>query len=203
VLRLFDSDISGNCYKVRLLLAQLGRPYERIAVDPVTPGARPAALREGNPAGRLPLLILDDGSALPESGAILWHLAQGTAFVPTDPLEVTHLLRWMFFEQNLHEPNISTARFWGGILKREADFVQPLQIRRAGGKAALKAMDRHLAEHDFFVGGRYSIADIALYAYTHVAGEGGFDLSEYPAVERWLERVRRQPGHVPMLPGPA
>lgn len=198
LLKLYDSTVSGNCYKVRLLLAQLNRPYEKVEVDVVNRGGRPADLMRQNPAGRVPLLILDDGRALPESNAILWHLAQGTAYLPGDPFQVTQVLQWMFFEQNLLEPNVGTARYWVSILKQPEKFVQPLEIRRASGNAALRAMQSHLAENEFFVAGRYTIADIALFGYAHVAGEGGFDLVAYPAVSRWIDRVRQQPGHVPL-----
>ena len=192
---LYDSAVSGNCYKVRLLLAQLGISYERQELDVVDRSARPAILGGLNPALRVPTLVLDDGRGLGESDAILWWLGDGTAFVPTDPWERAKVLQWMFFEQYSHEPNIAVARFWlhvaGGAPSEEA-----LAEKQRVGYLALDALEGGLAGQEFLVGGRYSIADIALYAYTHVAGEGGFDLGHYPAISGWIERVATQPGHV-------
>jgi glutathione S-transferase len=194
---LYDSAVSGNCYKVRLLLAQLGIAYERQELSVVDRSARPAILGGLNPALRVPTLVLDDGRALGESDAILWWLGDGTAFVPTDPWERAKVLQWMFFEQYNHEPNIAVARFWlhmlGGAPSEEA-----LAEKQRVGYLALDALEGGLVGQEFLVGGRYSIADIALYAYTHVAGEGGFDLGRYPAISGWLARVAAQPRHVPI-----
>ncbi len=192
---LYDSAVSGNCYKVRLLLAQLGIPYERQELSVTDRSARPAILGGLNPALRVPTLVLDDGRGLGESDAILWWLGDGTAFVPTDPWERAKVLQWMFFEQYNHEPNIAVARFWLHMLGA-APSQEALAEKQRLGYLALDALEGGLVGREFLVGGRYSIADIALYAYTHVAGEGGFDLGRYPAISGWLARVTAQPGHV-------
>ena len=194
---LYNSEVSGNCYKVRLLLAQLGIDYERREVDVVHRQGRRELLGELNPALRVPTLVLDDGRPLAESGAILWYFGDGTTYVPDDPYERAKLLQWMFFEQYSHEPNIAVVRFWVAFAAQPAPEAE-LEARRKAGYVALDAMERHLASSEFLVGDRYTIADIALYAYTHVAYEGGFDLSGYPAIGAWLERVAAQPGHVPI-----
>jgi glutathione S-transferase len=192
---LFDSRVSGNCYKVRLLFAQLGIDYQRQEVDVVERTGRLELLGELNPGLRVPTLLLDDGRSLGESDAILWFFAQGTSYLPDGQFERAQVLQWMFFEQYSHEPNIAVLRFWS-----EFASVKPLDTdvaaKLSGGYAALDAMERHLAGRRFFVAERYTIADIALYAYTHVAGEGGFDLGPYPRVKGWLERVAGQPKHV-------
>ncbi len=195
-LLLYDSPASGNCYKVRLLFAHLGLRYERVELDVVDRSNRRQVLGEANPALRVPTLILEDGRPLAESNAILWFFADGTPYVPADRYERAQVLQWQFFEQYDHEPNIAVARFW--LTKGVAYDEAQLQARQAGGTRALEAMERHLAKHPFLVGGRYSIADISLYAYTHVAGEGGFDLSRFPGVEAWIGRVASQKGHVRM-----
>jgi glutathione S-transferase len=193
---LYDSRVSGNCYKVRLLLAHLGLPYARREMDVVDRSNREAVIgRERNPALRVPTLVLDDGRALGESNAILWWLADGTEYVPQDRFERAQVLQWQFFEQYDHEPNIAVARFFLHVRPAEVD-PDKLAGWHAGGDRALAAMDSHLASREFLVGERYSIADISLYAYTHVADEGGFDLGRYPAIDGWLERVAAQPGHV-------
>ena len=191
---LYDSAVSGNCYKVRLLFAKLGIAYERRPVDVFDRSDRAEVLGELNPGLRVPTLVLDDGRSLGESCAILWYFGDGTEYVPTDPFERAQVLQWMFFEQYSHEPNIAVVRFWelAGIHPGDAE----LEAKRRAGVAALAAIERHLARHDFLVGGRYSIADIALYAYTHVAPEGGFELESYPSVRAWLTRVAADPGHV-------
>jgi glutathione S-transferase len=195
---LYDSPVSGNCYKVRLLLAHLGLPYERRAMDVVDRSNRPEVLGGLNPALRVPTLVLDDGRPLAESGAILWYLADGSRFVPDDPYERAQVLQWMFFEQYDHEPAIAIARFWLAYSGRAEEFADRLPERQAAGRRALAAMDEHLHGRTYLVGERLSLADIALYAYTHVAHEGGFDLAPYPAVVDWLERVASEPGHVPI-----
>jgi glutathione S-transferase len=193
---LYESGISGNCYKVRLLFAHLGVAYERREVDVFDRSDRAAILGALNPAQRVPTLVLGDGRALAESGAILHYFAEGTPYLPSERFERAQVLQWMFFEQYSHEPNIAVARFWAhaGITPAPAEA----EAKRRGGVAALAAMNAHLARRTFFVGERYCIADIALYAYTHVAAEGGFDLAPYKAVREWVERVRRQPGHIPI-----
>jgi len=195
VTLLYDSPVSGNCYKVRLLLAHLGMPYERRQVDVVDRSNRKELLGDLNPALRVPTLVFDDGRSLGESGAILWYLADGTQYVPTDAWERAKALQWMFFEQYSHEPNVAVARFWLHELGAPPSD-EALAEKHRLGYLALDALEQGLTERDFLVGGAYSIADIALYAYTHVAGEGGFDLDRYPAIRGWFARVAAQPGHV-------
>ncbi len=199
-MRLYDYLPSGNGYKARLLLTQLGIPFQRVEMD-ITRGATrtPEFLRK-NPNGRIPVLELDDGTFLAESDAILFYLSEGTAFLPTSRLQRAQVLQWMFFEQYSHEPNIATVRFWmHSEMTDERRAMVP--SKRQLGYAALDVMEEHLSRNVFFVGDRYSIADIALYAYTHVADEGGFDLSGYPCLDAWFERVRAQPKHIPITQG--
>jgi glutathione S-transferase len=193
-LLLYDSAVSGNCYKVRLLLARLGIPFERREVDVVDRSGRAELLGELNPGLRVPTLVLDDGRPLAESGAILWYFADGTEYLPDDSFERGKVLQWMFFEQYSHEPHLAVARFWLHVLG-SADRDALAEKHRLG-YLALDALERGLAGREFLVGDRYSIADIALYAYTHVAEEGGFELDRYPAIRAWLGRVAAQPGHV-------
>ena len=195
---LYDSPISGNCYKVRLLLAHLGIPYERRRMDVVDRSNRPDVLGGLNPALRVPTLVLDDGRPLAESGAILWYFGDGTPWVPQDRYARARVLQWMFFEQYDHEPAIAVLRFWLAYSGRPEAFADRVVERTEAGHRALGAMERHLGEREFFVDDGPTLADIALYAYTHVAGEGGFDLSSYPAIRAWLERVAALPGHVPI-----
>ena len=195
---LYDSAVSGNCYKVRLLLAHLGIPYERRELSVVDRSNRDEILGGLNPAQRVPTLILDDGRPLGESGAILWYFGEGTEFVPDDLYERAQMLQWMFFEQYDHEPAIAVTRFWLKYSGRPEDCAERIEERTAAGHRALAAMERHLEGREFLVGERQSLADIALYAYTHVADEGGFDLGGYPAIQPWLERVAAIPGHVPI-----
>jgi glutathione S-transferase len=195
---LYDSPVSGNCYKVRLLLAHLGVPYERRTMDVVDRSNRAEVLGGLNPALRVPTLILDDGRPLAESGAILWYLGEGTRFVPQDRYERAQVLQWMFFEQYDHEPALAVVRFWLAYSGRPEEFADRVSERQAAGYRALAAMERHLDRRQFLVGNDVSLADIALYAYTHVADEGGFDLGPYPSVRAWLDRVAAEPGHVPI-----
>jgi glutathione S-transferase len=203
MVRLHDNASSGNAYKIRLLLTQLGIPFERLEYDTNRGATRtPEFLSTKNPNGRIPVLELDDGRCLAESNAILWYLAEGTRFVPGEDdtegrWQRAQVLQWMFFEQYSHEPNIATLRNWithGLEMTPERQAAVP--GKRKWGQAALAVMEDHLRERRFFVGERYTIADIALYAYTHVAGEGGFDLAPFPAVRAWLARVAAQPGHL-------
>jgi len=193
---LYNSQVSGNCYKVRLLFAHLGIDYEREELDVVDRSNRPDVLSGLNPALRVPTLVLDDGRALAESDAILFYFAEGTEYLPEDAYERAQVLQWMFFEQYNHEPNIAVARFrqMFGVEVSEGER----EARQRGGEAALNAIEGRLVDHTFLVGERYTIADIALYAYTHVAPEGGFELEPYPAIGAWLRRVATQPGHVPI-----
>ncbi len=202
MLRLHDNLTSGNGFKARLLLAQLGLPYERVEYDIDRRETRTPEFLLKNPNGRIPLLELEDGSFLAESDAILWYLAEGTRFLPDDRRQRAEVLQWMFFEQYSHEPNIATVRFWITHATPVTPLIElSLPAKRAQGAAALGVMESHLARRTFFVGERYTIADIALYAYTHVAGEGGFDLTPYESVRAWLARVAAQPGYVPITRG--
>jgi glutathione S-transferase len=195
---LYDSPVSGNCYKVRLLLAHLGVPYERRTMDVVDRSNRADVLGDLNPALRVPTLVLDDGRSLGESGAILWYFGEGTRFVPQERYERAQVLQWMFFEQYDHEPAIAVVRFWLAYSGRPEAFADRVEERTAAGYRALDAMERHLDGREFLVGDGLSLADIALYAYTHVAHEGGFELAPYSAVRRWLDLVAAEPGHVPI-----
>ena len=193
---LYNSPVSGNCYKVRLLLAHLGLEYETVDVSVVDRSNRAALLGDLNPGLRVPTIVLGDGRPLAESNAILWYFGDGTRYVPEDSYERAQVLQWQFFEQYSHEPNIAVARFWLTYSGTPERFEAELPARTKAGCAALDAMEHHLDGREFFVGDRYSLADISLYAYTHVAHEGGFDLEPYPAIRSWLTRVSEQPGHV-------
>ena len=195
MILLYDSAISGNSYKVRLLLAHLGIPCERRELSVTDRSNRPEVLGGLNPALRVPTVVLEDGRPLAESNAILWYFGDGTRYVPEDRYERAQVLQWQFFEQYDHEPNIAVARFWLHYSGADIDRAT-LKLRQAGGYRALEALEKHLARRSFLVGERYSIADISLYAYTHVAHEGGFDLERFPAIRAWLDRVASQPGHI-------
>jgi glutathione S-transferase len=195
-MHLFDYLDSGNGYKIRLLLAQLGQKYRWTELDIDAGKTRTPDFLRRNPNGRIPTLELDDGTNLAESNAILWYLAEGTPFVAGDRVGRAQTLQWMFFEQYSHEPYVATPRY---IVKHlPADHARRTELpeRLAKGRSALAVMDSHLATRQFFVAERYGIADIALYAYTHVAHEGGHDLAPYPKVSAWLERVAAQPRYV-------
>ncbi len=196
MLRLYDFLSSGNGYKCRLLLHQLQLPYERIELDILKGETRTPEFLARNPNGRVPALELEDGTVLAESNAILCYLADGTPFLPQGRLARAQVLQWLFFEQYSHEPFIAVARFIHHFLPEDSPRRAELPRLEQGGHAALGVMERRLAGHPFLVADSYTIADIALYAYTHVAGEGGFDLAAYPGVLAWLGRVRGQPGHV-------
>jgi glutathione S-transferase len=202
MLRLHDSLTSGNGFKVRLLLSQLGIPFERIEYDLDKAETRTPTFLAKNPNGRVPTLELEDGTFLPESNAILWYLAEGTPFLPEGRRQRAEVLQWMFFEQYSHEPNIATVRFWITHQVAMTPLIElSIPAKRKNGEAALGVMEQHLASRRFFVADRYTIADVALYAYTHVAGEGGFDLRPYPQVRAWLDRVAAQPGYIPITRG--
>ncbi len=200
MITLYDDPISGNGYKVRLVLAQLDIPYNLVEVDILKGETRTPEFLSKNLNGRIPTVEFEDGRCLSESNAILYYFAQGTDIWPADRFDQADALRWMNFEQYSHEPYIAVARFWHHL--PEPPDPKALAEKQKGGYAALDVMEKHLAANDFFAAGRYTIADIALYAYTHVAAEGGFDLSRYTAVNGWLGRIRSQPGHVPMAPHP-
>jgi glutathione S-transferase len=190
---------SGNCYKIRLTAAHVGARLERREYDIMHGETRtPEFLERVNANGRIPVLQVGD-RMLPESNAACWYLAKGTSLAPEEPFEQADVLRWMFWEQYNHEPNVATLRFWFGWIG-EANFSEfqrvALPLKREAGLAALRLMDEHLAAHDFLVAGRFTVADIVLYAYTHTCEEGGYRLADYPAVRVWLARVAAQPRHV-------
>jgi glutathione S-transferase len=195
---LYDSPVSGNCYKVRLLLAHLGLSYERQTVDVIDRSNRRELLGHLNPGLTVPTLVLDDGRALGESGAILWFFGEDTRFVPDDPYERAQVLQWMFFEQYQLEPTIAVVRFWAAYSGRPEEFEPERPAKLKAGERALRRLGGHLDGRSFVVGDSFTLADIALYGYAHVAEEGGFSLEPYPAVRAWLERVASQPGHVPI-----
>ncbi len=203
--RLYDDIISGNGFKVRLLLTQLGLPFEYVDVDIRKGESRTEAFLALNPNGRIPTLQLPDGTCLAESGAILYYLAQGSALWPEDRLAQAQTLQWLFFEQYSHEPYIAVLRAWlsEGFGGQTPEEQAEIPRRRAKGYEALDVMEGHLRERSFFVGERYGIADIALYAYTHVADAGGFDLSGYPAIRAWIGRVAAQPDYIPITQRPS
>ena len=195
---MYDSPPSGNCYKVRLLLAHLGISYERHFVDVVDRSNRRDLLGKLNPAMRVPTLVLDDGHPLAESGAILWYFGEGTRFVPQDRYERAQVLQWMFFEQYELEPAIAVVRFWVAYSGRAEEFEPERPAKMKAGERVLKTLNRHLDQRKWIVGDSYTLADIALYAYTHVASEGGFTLEPHAAVRDWLDRVAAEPGHIPI-----
>ena len=201
MLLLYHSQPTGNSYKVRLLLSMLQIPYAAIEVDIFKGGNKTAAYLSINPLGKAPALKLEDGSILTESNAILCYLASGTEYFPSDRLLRARVLQWMFFEQYSHLPYIGVARFQLHLLKR-APRADDLSTWHARGAIALEIMDRHLDGKDWFVGSSFTIADIALYAYTHVAPEGGFDLAKYRAIERWLQRLESKAGYIPLMQSP-
>ncbi len=190
---------SGNCYKPRLLLALLGRPFRHVEVDAMAGATREAAFLARNPNGKVPLLELPDGRTLAESNAMLVHLGEGSAFVPADAFDRAKMFEWLFFEQYSHEPFVAVRRALLLFPQRRASATpERLDATLTGGTAALGVMDRQLKETPFLVGRTPSLADVALFAYTHVADEGGFELDAFPAVEAWLRRVVALPGFRPM-----
>jgi glutathione S-transferase len=195
---LYDSAVSGNCFKVRLMLAHLGIPYERHELDVIDRSNRPALLGALNPALRVPTLVLDDGRALGESNAIIWYLAEGSAWIPDDPFERAQVLQWQFFEQYDHEPTIAVARFMLMVSGEPERYAAELPAKQADGYKALDAMERHLDGRAYLVGDSPTLADISLYGYTHVADEAGLDMSRYPAIGAWLDKIAALPGHVPI-----
>ena len=197
-MRLYNSQLSGNCWKVRQILALRGIEYERVELDVIDRSNRREVLGGKNPALRVPTLELDDGEHLGESNAILWYLGDGTEWVPADPLERARVLQWMFFEQYEIEPNLAVARFWIAILGQRDEKAAELEPKWAGGNRALGILEEHLADRDWLVGSEFSIADISVYGYVHTANEGGFDLAQYPAVRAWIDRVAARPGYVSM-----
>jgi glutathione S-transferase len=199
---LYDYLDSGNGYKIRLLLALLEQPYRWVELDIMKGETRTPEFLAKNPNGRIPALELDDGTCLAESDAILWYLAEGTAFLPAERTERAQVLQWMFFEQYSHEPYVATPRFILKHLPADAPRRAELPKRLEQGRAALGVMERHLTGRRYFVGERYSIADMALYAYTHVAHEAQLDLTPFREVRTWLDRVAGQPRHIPLTMRP-
>ncbi|HYH54845.1 MAG TPA: glutathione S-transferase family protein [Solirubrobacterales bacterium] len=197
---LFDNPVSGNCHKVRLILGLRGIEFERRQMSVVDYSERIEVLGGLSPTLNLPTVVLEDGRPLAESNAILWYFADGSEYVPDDPYERAQVLQWMFFEQYKHEPGIAVPRFWDAVAPESFPRPADLDLRKASGREALKVMERHLRQRQYFVGERFTIADITLYAYTHVAPEAGFDLEALPALRAWLERVEGQPGIAPMEP---
>jgi glutathione S-transferase len=194
--KLYDFLPSGNGYKVRLLLTQLQIPFERIELNILKGETRTTEFLAKNPNGKIPLLEIAPQKFISESNAILYYLSQGTEYFPQDKYQQAQILQWLFFEQYSHEPNIATPRFWITELKQADKYQKKIAQKRKLGYAALNVMERHLEKHDFFAANKYTIADIALYAYTHVAEEGGFDLTEYAAIKSWFKRIESQPRHI-------
>ncbi|WP_299414269.1 glutathione S-transferase family protein [Acaryochloris sp. IP29b_bin.148] len=193
--KVYGDIYSGNCYKVKLLMSLLNIQHQWVHVDILKGESRTTDFLAKNPNGRVPVLELPDGRCLCESNAILHFLARESAFLPTDPFSYAQVLQWQFFEQYSHEPYIATSRYIIRYLGSPADRQAELETRRVGGYAALDVMEQHLGKHSFLVGDACSIADISLYAYTHVASEGGFSLTPYPHIRHWLDRISRHPHH--------
>ena len=195
MFKLYEYSPSGNCYKVRLLLTQLNIPFDRTEINILEGKSRTPEFLVKNPNGRIPVLEIAPGKFLFESNAIMFYLSEETEFFPTDKFERAQVMQWLFFEQYSHEPFIATSRFWY-LTGKAQEYQEALQQKQAPGYAALGVMEQHLAENEFFAGDRYTIADIGLFAYTHVADEGGFDLTRCPAIQAWIDRVKSQPGYI-------
>ena len=198
-LTVYGTRASGNCHKVKMVLDITGRPYAWRETDILKAETRTPEFLRLNPNGKVPVVVLDDGTTLAESNAILWYFGEGTALVPADRLLQARMLQWMFFEQYTHEPSIAVARFIRRFLKRDDDPRLP--GLHTAGERALAVMEEHLAREPYFVAGRLSLADLALFAYTHKAADGGFDVGRFPAVEAWLDRCSAEPG-VSVMPSP-
>jgi glutathione S-transferase len=196
MIKLYQFHPSGNCYKVRLLLHQLGIPFEAVETNIGVGATRTPEFKAKNPIARVPTVELEPGTFLAESNAILWYFAEATPFIPTDKLERARMLQWMFFEQYSHEPYVAVARAWISFFGIPPGKERELEERIQKGYAALDVMEGELKKRPFFAGDRYSLADISLYAYTHVAEAGRFDLSRYPTIRAWFERVQAQPLHL-------
>ena len=194
--KLYDFLPSGNGYKVRLLLTLLGIPFKRIELNILERETRTPEFLQQNPNGKIPLLEIEPSKYLAESNAILYYLSQGTNYFPQAKYARGQVMQWLFFEQYSHEPNLATARYWTSILKQPDKHAEQLKHKHRLGNAALQVMEKHLGNHKFLVDNTYTIADIGLYAYTHVADEGGFDLNKYPAIQAWLKRVASCPNHI-------
>ena len=199
MLTVYGTSTSGNCHKVKMALDITGQPYTWREIDILKAETRTPEFLRLNPAGQVPVLVLDDGTALAESNAILWYVGEGTALIPDDRLQRARMLQWMFFEQYVHEPSIAVARFIRAFLKRHDDARLPDLLKR--GNRALGIMEQHLENRSWFAGERLSLADLSLYAYTHKADDGGFDLNAYPAVRAWLARCQTERG-ITVMPSP-
>lgn len=197
--KLYGDSRSGNCYKIQLLCAEMDIEYDWEEVDILCGDTRTAEFLQMNPNGRIPLLELPDGKFLAESNAILCYLADGSEFFASDAWSRAIILQWMFFEQYSHEPYIATSRFIIQYLGNPADKQIDLEQKKAGGISALNIMEQQLGEHEYVSGDAFNIADIALFAYTHVSSEGGFDLDDFPHVRSWIERIKSRPRHIPMV----
>lgn len=197
--KLYSMQRSGNSYKARLAMALLNIPYERVEVDILRGESRTPDFLRKNPSGQVPLLEVTAGRFLAESNAILWYIAGGTPIAPDDRIDRAEILQWMFFEQHALEPNIGAAYFWLALVRGGRDLhANSIEDWLERGYRALQVMENHLHQHDYFAAGRFTIADIALYAYTHLAEQCDFDLGSFPAIRKWLDRVGRQPGFVAM-----
>ncbi|HEY0975426.1 MAG TPA: glutathione S-transferase family protein [Solimonas sp.] len=196
--QLYGMTGSGNCYKPALLMTQLDLPYRWQEVDLLKGESRTPAFLALNPNGKVPLLVLPDGRALAESNAMLCYLAEGTPLLPDDRYARAHVLQWLFFEQYSHEPYIATVRFWIKFLGKKDEWAEKIADARKKGLAALSVMERQLAQSPFLAGDAYTVADIALYAYTHVAEDGGYRLADFPAIQAWIRRIESQPRFIPM-----
>ncbi|MEZ5763796.1 MAG: glutathione S-transferase family protein [Xanthobacteraceae bacterium] len=197
--KLYSMQRSGNSYKARLAMALLNIPYERIEVDILRGESRTPDFLRKNPSGQVPLLEVTTGRFLAESNAILWYVAGGTSIAPDDRIDRAEILQWMFFEQHALEPNIGAAYFWLSLVRGGRELhANSIEDWLERGYRALQVMENHLRQHDYFAAGRFTIADIALYAYTHLAEQCDFDLGSFPAIRKWLDRVGRQPGFVAM-----
>jgi len=196
---LYSMKRSGNSYKVRLALAQLGVDYRLVEVDILKGDSHTPEFLQMNPNGQVPLLEVGPGRHLAESNAILWYVAGGTPLAPEDRIDRAEALQWMFFEQHSLEPNIGAAYFWLALVKGGRELQRhALEDWMEEGYRALRVMENHLKQNDYFAAGRYTIADIALYAYTHLAHLCDYELGTFPAIRRWIDRVESQPGYVPM-----
>lgn len=200
-LRLYDFLPSGNSYKIRLLLTQIGMPFERIEINILKGESRTTKFLSINPNGKIPVLEIGEDKYLTESNAILMYLSEGTEFLPYNHFLKAQVLQWLFFEQYSHEPFIATSRYWVSILGKADEYKEALKEKHQRGYAALEVMEHHLTEKTFFVGQRYTIADIALFAYTHVADQGNFDLSRFKAIQAWIERVKAQSRYISITHG--
>lgn len=196
--RLYDFLPSGNCYKVRVLLTQLQIPFTRVDINILKQETQTVSFLAKNPNGKIPVLEVAPGSFLTESNAILFYLSQGTNYFPSQNWEQAQVMQWLFFEQYSHEPNIATSRYWIKILGEADKYQEQLQQKQTLGYVALNILEKHLQNHSFLVAEKYSIADIGLYAYTHVAEEGGFDLTPFTAIQSWLQRIESQPRYIPI-----